>query len=150
MLHANKLFKNKKLRAAWDKDRKVWWVSVIDLIVALRDTDYDTARNYWKQQKYRMNGKAKKVVSKQLKLTCKDGRQRYTDVMRYKDIILLIQKLPANSTAGVLMYKKYIGETAMKVSAFVGAFNEAVNEVCVKQVFRDRPMLKTTVVSRVL
>ena len=92
MNQANKLFNNKKLRAVWDKDRKTWWVSVIDVIAALRNTDYDTARNYWKQQKYRTGEKINKLVSQQLKFTAKDGKQRYTDVMRYKDIILLIKK----------------------------------------------------------
>ena len=64
MQQINKLFNNRKLRAAWEKD--TWWVSVIDVIAALRDTDYDTARNYWKQLKYRMGRVANSINSSEL------------------------------------------------------------------------------------
>jgi|GEM_PF-2244816 len=139
-----KLFNNKKLRAAWDKERKTWWVSVIDVIAALRDTDYDTARNYWKQVKCRMKeASGETFVSRQLKLICKDGKQRYTDVMRYNEIIQLIQKLPTSLTQaakGLVNFKKFIAKLAADTKVMTAVFDE----VCTKGYF-DKPLfLQTT------
>ena len=137
---SNKLFNNKKLRAVWDKSRKTWWVSVIDVIAALRNTDYDTARNHWKQIKYRKSKKSKALISYQLKLPCKDGKQRATDVMRYKDIIRLIQSLPAYMASGVFRLKKFIGELAAESVVL----KELFTEICVKPVYVP-PLLQKTV-----
>ena len=145
MAQANKLFNGKKLRAVWDKDRKTWWLSVIDIIAALRDTDYDTARNYWKQQKFRMGKNLKEVISSQIKLIGKDGKRRFTDVMRYKDIVLLIQKLPSNTAAGVKRMRKYIGSLATDSPAMLTAFSKAYYEEYKEQIFYENPLLKTTV-----
>jgi len=145
MRQASKLFNNKKLRAAWDKDQKTWWVSVIDVIAALRETDYDSARNYWKQLKYRMshskNKKKKNFRSNQLKFTCKDGRLRFTDVMRYRDIIKLVQRMPAYNTAGVECFKGFVCKLAADTADMTRVFEKA----CVEQVFKHEVMLRTTV-----
>ena len=139
-----KILGNKKLRSVWDASKKTWWVSVIDVIAAVRNTDYDTARNYWKQMKSRINnkpsGKNHKTntkistkISHQIKLTCKDKKQRYTDVMQYKDIIQLIQILPICSvnalsecsTHALSEFKKFIGSLASKTKAMANIFNAA-------------------------
>ena len=153
MLQSKKLFNNKKLRAVWDTDRNTWWVSIIDVIAALRDTDYDTSRNYWKQIKCRMRDasckKSKIFVSRQIKLTCKDGKQRFTDVMRYKDIIRLIQILPIVSKAsrGLLNFRKFIAKLAADTKAMADVFNEA----CVKGYFNfNEPLLLQTTICRQL
>ena len=124
-----KLFNGRKLRAAWDKDGKTWWVSVIDVIAALRDCDYDTARNYWKQQKFRMGAKLGRITSNQLKFRGKDGKQRFTDVMRYKDIVKLVQKLPMHSASGVRRFREFIGGLAADSEVLCGVFGEVYDRV---------------------
>ena len=41
-----KLINGKKIKALWDSKNKKWWVSAADTVAALRNCDYDTARNY--------------------------------------------------------------------------------------------------------
>jgi len=146
MKKSTKLFNNRKLRAVWDKKRKTWWVSVIDVVAALRATDYDTARNYWKQQKHRAGEKLKKTVSNQMKFPGKDGKQRYTDVMRYKDIVQLIQMLPANTSTGIKRFKKHIGRLAASTADIFDTFNAA----CEIQAFGGTQLLQTTMRRRLL
>jgi hypothetical protein len=146
MKQSVKLFNNRKLRAAWDANKNTWWVSVIDVIAAVRDVDYDTARNYWKQLKCRRVRAEKcknhkNFISHQLKLTCKDGKERYTDVMLYKDIVQLILTLPACMVESLLNFKKMLGGLAANTKTAANLFNYA----CVKQHFRSPPLLQTTV-----
>ena len=97
---SNKLFNGKKLRAVYDKNKKIWLVSVIDIISAITGSSYDTARNHWKQLKFRLRAREHALVRtiKQVKFIAKDGLYRYTDVMDYKEIIKLIQALPYKMT----------------------------------------------------
>ena len=146
MVQAIKMFEQQKLRAAWDTKKKTWWVSVIDVIAALRGTDYDTARNYWKQIKHRMARKKKVFKSHQLKLTCKDGRQRFSDVMLYNEIVQLIQILPSNKARVLKNIKKLIGSLAAKTMTLADIFSQA----CTKQQFSSQPLMQTTVVRKIL
>ena len=132
-----KILGDKKLRSVWDASKKTWWVSVIDVIAALRNTDYDTSRNYLKQIKSRINNETNKKpsnkknklkISYQIKLTCKDNKQRYTDVMRYEDIIQLIQILPIGIANALSEFKKIIGSLASKTKVMANIFNAA----CIK------------------
>lgn len=146
MKQAIKVFENRKIRAAWDEERKSWWLSVIDAIAALRNTDYDTARNYYKQIKHRRAKTKKTFTSRQLKLRCKDGKQRFTDVMLYKEIIQLIQSLPSSKARGLISLKKFIGNLAANTKPLAKIFNQA----CSQQSFNSHAFLQTTSVLRLL
>ena len=43
-----KLFEGKQVRHEWDEDAEKWWLSVVDICAVLTDSDYQTARKYWK------------------------------------------------------------------------------------------------------
>ncbi|MCL1846331.1 MAG: hypothetical protein FWF77_10555 [Defluviitaleaceae bacterium] len=116
-----KLFGGRKPRAVWDPKMKTWLYSVVDVIAALRSTDYDTARNYWKQVKFRMSKDARVFKSLQIKLPAKDGKLRYSDVMTYKEIVCLIQKLNLSGKVATV-FKKLIG--------FIAADSETMFKVC--------------------
>ena len=96
MNYTKKLFNGKKLRAVYDKNKKVHLISVVDVISAITNKSYDTARNHWKQIKFRLKDRNHPLLKKinQMKFKAKDGLYRYTDVMDYKDIVKLIQALP--------------------------------------------------------
>ena len=49
-----KLFEETMVRVAWDEKNEKWWLSVVDVIAVLTDSDYQTARKYWKNLKSRM------------------------------------------------------------------------------------------------
>ena len=48
MENSIKLFENKRVRAAWNEDEEKWYFSVVDIVGALTDSEYQQARNYWK------------------------------------------------------------------------------------------------------
>ena len=111
MNQLNKLWQGKKLRAVYDIERKIWLVSVIDVISAITNSPYDNARNYWKQLKLRLKIRNHSLIHKtrQLKMLAKDGLYRYTDVMDYREIVKLIQAMPYK-TAGKI--KNWLGDMA--------------------------------------
>ena len=82
---------NGKMRAL--KNSNKWWVSAADFIAALRNTDYDTARNYWKQYKYRLRKNRPGMYTYQLKMPAKDGRMRYTDVIDFAAMVAIIHHM---------------------------------------------------------
>ena len=44
----NKMFNDKTIRTVWNKDEEKYYISVIDIMTALMDNDYQESRNYWK------------------------------------------------------------------------------------------------------
>ena len=100
-------FENKKIRCLQVAGSKKWYFSVVDVCAAIRGTDYDTSRNYWKWLKSKLTkagcadasaGKASKQPvssTNQLKLPAADGKLRYTDVMDVQEILKLLQQIPS-------------------------------------------------------
>jgi len=43
-----KLFEEKNVRTEWDEENEKYWFSVVDICSVLTDSDYQTARKYWK------------------------------------------------------------------------------------------------------
>ena len=76
------LFENQKIRTAWDEEKEEWYFSIVDVVAVLTDAkDYDTARNYWKVTKKRLNDEGSQLVTdcNQLKLKSpKDGKRYKT------------------------------------------------------------------------
>ena len=46
--NAIKVFEEKKVRTLWDSETEEWYFSIVDVVAVLTDSDYQTARNYWK------------------------------------------------------------------------------------------------------
>jgi len=92
------------MRALKNKSTNKWWVSATDFIAALRNVDYDTARNYWKQYKHGLKKQNSSLVNYtyQLKMPAKDGRMRYTDVIDFAAVIVILNRM--NKTAGNIIY----------------------------------------------
>lgn len=123
-----KQFNGKKLRAVYNKDKKTWLVSVIDLISAITNADYDTSRNYWKQLKYRLKSTNHPITKKtrQIKLIAKDGLYRNTDVMDYKEIARLIQCLPYKTAAAA---KNWIANIACRSTKLAKDLTVCLNRI---------------------
>ena len=45
---AIQLFEEKRVRTVWDTEQEKWWFSIVDVTSVLIDSDYQTARKYWK------------------------------------------------------------------------------------------------------
>ena len=48
------LFEKQQVRSVWDEGMEKWWFSVVDIVAVLTDSDYQTARKYWKVLKGRL------------------------------------------------------------------------------------------------
>jgi prophage antirepressor-like protein len=61
--HKIQLFEDKKVRTAWDDEREEWYFSIVDVCGVLTDSDYQTARKYWKVLKGRLIKEGNETVT---------------------------------------------------------------------------------------
>lgn len=68
----NKLFNNKQIRTVWDKADEKYYVSVVDVVGVLSESD--NPRNYWKVLKHRLIKEGNETVTNcnQLKLKAQE------------------------------------------------------------------------------
>ena len=90
---AVQLFEEKRVRTVWDSDLEKWWFSVVDVVSVLTDSDYQTARKYWKVLKGRLLKEGNQLVTNcyQLKMMSSDGKKYLTDVADTEQLFRIIQ-----------------------------------------------------------
>ena len=91
------LFEGKEIRSVWNSEKGDYYYSVVDVISALTDNNYDKSRNYWKWLKGKLNDEGSQLVSitNQLKMKAKDGKNYLTDTLDTKGIFRLIESIPS-------------------------------------------------------
>ncbi len=91
------LFEQRKVRTVWDDQEEKWYFSIIDVVSVLTDSDYQTARKYWKVLKGRLIKEGNETVTNcyQLKLQAEDGKMRLTDVADTEQLFRIIQSIPS-------------------------------------------------------
>ena len=94
-VNAIQLFEDKKVRTAWDAEQEKWYVSIIDVIEVL--TNSDRPRKYWSDLKSKLIKEGSEVSDKigQLKMKAPDGKMRLTDVADTEQLFRLIQSIPS-------------------------------------------------------
>ena len=94
-VNAIQLFEDKKVRTAWDAEREKWYVSIVDVIEVL--TNSDRPRKYWSDLKSKLIKEGSEVSDKigQLKMQAPDGKMRLTDVANTEQLFRLIQSIPS-------------------------------------------------------
>ena len=94
-LNAIKLFEEKKVRTIWDDEQEKWFVSIIDVIEIL--TESDRPRKYWSDLKNKLAKEGSQLSEKigQLKMQAPDGKMRLTDVADTEQLFRLIQSIPS-------------------------------------------------------
>ncbi len=92
---AIQLFENKKVRTVWDTDQEKWFLSIIDVIEVLTETD--RSRKYWSDLKSKLKKEGSELSDKigQLKMIAPDGKSRFTDVADTEQLFRLIQSIPS-------------------------------------------------------
>lgn len=90
-----KLFEEKKVRTIWDAEQEKWYISIIDVIEVLTNTD--RARKYWSDLKAKLKKEGSELSEKigQLKMQAEDGKMRITDVADTEQLFRLIQSIPS-------------------------------------------------------
>ena len=94
-VNAIQLFEDRKVRTAWDAEREKWYVSIVDVIEVL--TNSDRPRKYWSDLKSKLIKEGSEVSDKigQLKMKAPDGKMRLTDVADTEQLFRLIQSIPS-------------------------------------------------------
>ncbi len=107
-----KIFEDKKIRAKWDDEQEKWYFSVVDIVAALTDNDYQGGRKYWKTLKMRLNKEGSELVTNcyQLKMQSSDGKYYNTDVMTTEQILRLIQSIPSKKVEPLKLWLAQVGK----------------------------------------
>lgn len=105
------LFEEKEIRSIWDSEKEEYYFSVIDVISALTDNDYENSRNYWKWLKGKLNDEKSELVSNtnQLKMKAKDGKMRLTDTLDTEGIFRLIESVPSKKAEPFKLWLAKLG-----------------------------------------
>jgi BRO family, N-terminal domain len=90
-----KIFEDKKVRTLWDEDLEKWFISIVDVIEVLTNTD--RPRKYWSDLKAKLKKEGSELSEKigQLKMEAEDGKMRTTDVADAEQVFRLIQSIPS-------------------------------------------------------
>lgn len=93
--HSIILFKQKKVRRAWDDEKELWYFSIVDVVEIL--TDSPRPRKYWNALKTKLKEEGSELSQKvgQLKLESSDGKKYLTDVADTETLLRLIQTVPS-------------------------------------------------------
>jgi hypothetical protein len=93
--NAIQLFEDKKVRTIWDAEQEKWYVSIVDVIQIL--TNSERPRKYWSDLKIKLHKEGSELSEKigQLKMEAEDGKLRMTDVADTEQIFRLIQSIPS-------------------------------------------------------
>jgi DNA-damage-inducible protein D len=111
-------FDGKHIRRIYDEDSEAWWFSVIDVVLAL--TDSDNPRNYWLKMKRRVksaDGVELSTVCRQLKLTAADGKKRLTDVATAESMLRIVQAIPSPKAEPIKLWLAKVGYERMQEMA---------------------------------
>ena len=89
------IFENKKVRSFWDEQQEKWYISIVDVIEVL--TESERPRKYWDdlKRKLRMEGSELSEKIGQLKMQSSDGKYYKTDVADIEQLFRLIQSIPS-------------------------------------------------------
>jgi len=106
-----KLFEEKQVRYEWDDENEKWWFSLVDVCAVLTDSDYQTARKYWKVLKGRLLKEGNQSVTNcyQLKMKSTDGKLYNTDVADTEQVLRLIQSIPSKKAEPFKLWLAKVG-----------------------------------------
>ncbi len=90
-----KIFEDKEVRTQWDSEKEEWYISIIDVIEVL--TESDRPRKYWSDLKAKLKKEGSELSEKigQLRMKASDGKMRLTDVASTEELFRLIQSVPS-------------------------------------------------------
>ncbi len=132
------LFNKKKIRRHWDKDRELWYFSVIDVVEVL--TDSSVPKRYWSDLKIKLAEEGSEVYDKivRLKMKASDGKMRLTDVGDTETILRLIQSIPSPKAEPFKQWLARVGyERIEETEDPELAFNRAMKTYLAKGYSKD-------------
>jgi len=108
------IFENFKIRRHFDEKKEIWYFSVVDIIVAL--TQSNRPRKYWNDLKNKLKLEGSELSDKigQLKMVAGDGKNYLTDVLDIENILRLIQSIPSPKAEPLKLWLAKVGYERMQ------------------------------------
>ncbi len=106
----NKLFNNKEIRTVWDKEEEKYYVSVVDIVGELAESE--EPRKYWNWLKTKLKKEEDfetSSITRQLKLKAKDGKYRLTDVCDIESMFRIIESVPSKNAEPIKQWLAHLG-----------------------------------------
>ena len=105
----NKLFDNETIRTVWDKENEKYYISVVDLIGVLSESD--NPQVYWRVMKKRLKDEGNETVTNcnGLKLKAPDGKYRLTDVVDIEGMFRIIESIPSKNAEPIKQWLAKLG-----------------------------------------
>ena len=106
----NKIFKNETIRTVWDKEEEKYYISVVDIVGVISESD--NPRNYWKVLKHRLKKEGNESVTNcnQLKLKSSDGKYYNTDVVDIEGMFRIIESIPSKNAEPIKQWLASLGK----------------------------------------
>ncbi len=105
----NKLFNNETIRTVWDNEQEKYFISVVDIVRIL--TDSDNPQVYWRVMKKRLKDEGNETVTNcnTLKLKAQDGKYRMTDVVDIEGMFRIIESIPSKNAEPIKQWLAKLG-----------------------------------------
>ena len=106
-----KVFEDKQIRTIWNSDEEKFYISVVDMIEVL--TDSVEPRKYWnwlKNKLFKEEQFETSSITRQLKLTAKDGKNRLTDVVDIEGMFRLVESIPSKKAEPIKLWLARLGK----------------------------------------
>ena len=106
----NKIFNNETIRTIWDKDDEKYYISVIDIVGIIAESD--NPRKYWSVLKTRLKkeGNELATICSQLKLKSSDGKYYNTDVCDIEGMFRIIESIPSKNAEPIKQWLAKLGK----------------------------------------
>ena len=106
----NKIFNNETIRTIWNKDEEKYYISIVDLVGVLSESD--RPRKYWSDLKSKLKQEGNEVSEKigQLKLKSQDGKYRLTDVCDIEEMFRIIESIPSKNAEPIKQWLAKLGK----------------------------------------
>jgi len=104
------LFEKQQVRSIWDEEQEKWYISIIDVIEIL--TESDRPRKYWDDLKRKLKAEGSQLSENigQLKMQSSDGKFYKTDVADTEQLLRLIQSVPSPKAEPFKQWLAQIGK----------------------------------------
>ena len=106
----NKIFNNETIRTVWNKDEEKYYISIVDLVGVLSESD--RPRKYWSDLKSKLKQEGNEVSEKigQLKIKSQDGKYRLTDVCDIEEMFRIIESIPSKNAEPIKQWLAKLGK----------------------------------------
>ena len=106
----NKIFNNETIRTVWDKEDEKYYISIVDLVGVLVESD--SPRKYWNWLKNKLKKEEDfqlSSITRQLKLKSSDGKYYNTDVVDIEGMFRIIESIPSKNAEPVKLWLAKLG-----------------------------------------